>query len=61
MGNLTEKELSAVEDLLSLEELNIKKYNMLTQHVQDTALQQKLQSIGNEHQGHFNMLFNHLS
>lgn len=61
MGNLTEKELSAVEDLLSLEELNIKKYNMLTQHVQDTALQQKLQNISNEHQGHFNMLFNHLS
>jgi len=61
MGNLTEKELSALEDLLSLEELNVKKYNMLTQHVQDTALQQKLQNIANAHQGHFNMLFNHLN
>ena len=29
MENLTEKELTALEDLLSLEELNIKKYNML--------------------------------
>ncbi len=61
MGNLTEKELSALEDLLSLEELNIKKYDMLTQHVQDSALQQKLQNIGNAHQQHFNMLFKHLS
>ncbi|MBP1926563.1 succinate dehydrogenase flavin-adding protein (antitoxin of CptAB toxin-antitoxin module) [Sedimentibacter acidaminivorans] len=61
MANLTEKELSALEDLLSLEEANVKKYNMLTSHVQDTALQQKLQNISNTHQQHFNTLFNHLN
>lgn len=61
MGNLTEKELSALEDLLSLEELNIKKYDMLKQHAQDASLQQKLQNMGSTHQQHFNMLFKHLS
>jgi len=61
MGNLTEKELSAIEDLLSLEELNVKKYNMLSGHVQDTALKQKLQNISSMHQQHFNTLFNHLN
>lgn len=61
MANLTEKELSALEDLLSLEEANVKKYNMLAGHVQDTALQQKLQNISNIHQQHFNTLFSHLN
>ncbi len=61
MANLTEKELSALEDLLSLEEANVKKYNMLAGHVQDTALQQKLQNISNTHQQHFNTLFSHLN
>lgn len=60
MANLTSKELTALEDLLSLEELNIKKFNMLTIHTQDSALQQKLQSIANTHQQHFNTLYNHL-
>jgi len=61
MAKLTEKELSVLEDLLNLEELNVKKYNMLTQHVQDAALQQKIQSFANAHQQNFNMLFNHLN
>lgn len=60
MANLTEKELSALEDLLSLEELNIKKYNMLIQHTQDQQLQSRLQNIANVHQQHFNTLYNNL-
>jgi hypothetical protein len=60
MGNLTEKELTALEDLLSLEELNVKKYNMLIQHTQDQQLQSNLQNIANVHQQHFNKLFNNL-
>lgn len=61
MGNLTSKELSAIEDLLSLEEGNVKKYDMLCSHVQDNALKQKLQNISNSHQQHFNTLFSHLN
>jgi rubrerythrin len=61
MVTLSEKELSALEDLLSLEESNVKKYNMLTSHVQDTTLQKKLQNISNAHQQHFNTLFSHLN
>lgn len=60
MGNLTEKELTALEDLLSLEELNVKKYNMLIQHTQDQQLQSKLKNISNVHQQHFNTLYNNL-
>lgn len=60
MANLTEKELSALEDLLNLESLNVKKFNMLAENVQEPALRQKLQQIATAHQRHFNALYNHL-
>jgi hypothetical protein len=60
MGNLTEKELGAIGDLLSAEELLIKKFDMLAQSAQDSALKTKLSGIAEKHQQHFDKLFNHL-
>lgn len=61
MANLTEKELSGLEDLMTVEELNVKKYKMLLQHTNDPVLQSKLQNLSNRHQQNFNTLYNHLS
>lgn len=60
MANLTEKELSAINDLLSSEELLIKKFNMLAQTTTDTNLQKKLQGIAQRHQQHFDTLYSQL-
>ena len=60
MANLTEKELSALNDLLSSEELEIKKFHMLSDAATDPALKQKFGSIADMHQRHFNTLYQHL-
>jgi len=61
MTTLTTKELSAIQDLLSVEELNIKKFEMLSQTTDDTTLQQKFKDISNKHQQHFDTLYSQLS
>lgn len=61
MGNLTEKELSAIGDMLNAEELLIKKFQALAGATQDAALQSKLNGIASKHQEHFNMLYSQLS
>lgn len=61
MANLTEKELSALNDLLSGEEQEIKKFRMLSDAVCDPALKQKFSDIAERHQGHFNALCAHLN
>ena len=60
MGNLTEKELSALGDLLGAEELLVKKFEMLAASTQDQALRSKLQGIAKKHQQHFDMLYSQL-
>lgn len=60
MANLTEKELSALNDLLSSEELEIKKFHMLSDAATDPVLKQKFCSIADMHQRHFNTLYQHL-
>lgn len=59
-GKLTEKELSALGDLLSSEELLVKKFNMLAETTQDQTLRSSLQSIAHKHQEHFNKLYSQL-
>lgn len=60
MSNLTEKELSAVGDLLSSEELLVKKFNMLAESAQDETIKNSLHAIANKHQEHFNKLYSQL-
>ena len=61
MSVLTEKELSTIKDLLSSEELMVKKFQMLAEHAQKPELKNQLESIAKKHQGHFDELYNKLS
>lgn len=58
---LTTKELSAIQDQLSIEDNIIRKYNMYAQTTQDPQIRQKCQDIASKHQAHFNTLMSHLS
>ena len=60
MVQLTEKELSALHDLLSDEELLVKKFKMLASQTQDEEIKQKYERISQQHQGHFNAIYAHL-
>lgn len=61
MGQLSEKELSLLNDLLADEELLTKKFKMLAQQAEDKEIKQKYERISEQHQGHFNALYSHLS
>jgi hypothetical protein len=61
MANLTEKELSALNDLLSSEELEVKKFRMLANSTADQCIRDKFNAIADKHQQHFNMLYNQLN
>lgn len=60
MSNLSEKELSALNDLLSEEELLVKKFKMLASHAQDATVRSEMEELSMKHQSHFNKLYNHL-
>ena len=61
MSTLTEKELSTIKDLLSAEELLVKKFKMLAEHADKAELKNQMESIAQKHQGHFNELYQKLS
>lgn len=61
MNQLSDKELSALNDLLSGEELLIKKFQMLAQHSNDPQVQAKFTEISNKHKEHFRSLYSQLS
>ena len=60
MGNLTAKELTAIEDQLSSEANLVKKYKMYAQNTQDAQLKSKCDEIAMKHQNHYNTLMGHL-
>lgn len=61
MSNLSEKELSSISELLSEEELLVKKFQMLASHATDPTVRSEMEEISKRHQSHFNKLYNHLS
>lgn len=61
MNGLSEKELSAMQDILCEEELLVKKFKMLSEHCQDAAVKQQMMDISNKHQGHFNAIYSYLN
>ena len=61
MSQLSEKELSVLNDLLTEEDLLIKKFQMLAEHTEDQEISAKLTEISQKHQGHFNSLYAQLS
>ena len=60
MGQLSEKELSLLNDLLTDEQLLTKKFKMLAAQTEDQEIKQKYERISEQHQGHFNALYAHL-
>lgn len=60
MAKLSEKELSIIGDLLSDEELLTKKFKMLAAQTQDTEIKDKYERISEQHQGHYNALYEYL-
>ena len=61
MTQLSEKELSSIKDLLSEEELLVKKFQMLAEHTKTPELRDKMTNISEKHQSHFNELYSKLS
>jgi len=61
MAQLSEKELSSIQELLADEDLLVKKFKMLAEHAQDEQVKSKMLEISNKHQGHFNELYSKLS
>lgn len=57
MGQLSEKELSLLNESLSEEELLVKKYQMLAKQTGDVEMSQKFEQISDRHQRHFNDLY----
>ena len=60
MGQVSEKELGLLNDLLADEELLTKKFKMLAQQTDDKEIKQKYERISAQHQGHFNALYSYL-
>lgn len=57
MTNLSEKELSCINESLCEEELLVKKYQMLAKQTQDREISAKMEEIANRHQEHFNQIY----
>lgn len=60
MTEISVKELSLLQDLLSSEELLIKKFQMLADHSNDAEIKQQFTAISAKHQGHFNAIYSQL-
>lgn len=57
MSNLSEKELSCINESLAEEELLVKKYQMLAKQTQDREISTKMDEIAQRHQRHFNQIY----
>ena len=60
MNQLSEKELSAVSELLTQEELLVKKFQMLAGHATDPDVKREMEDISHRHQSHFNQMYSFL-
>ena len=60
MAQITAKELSAISDLLSVEENLIAKYKSFAAETTDTTLKSKYEQIAEQHQRHFDQLYGNL-
>lgn len=60
MSDLSEKELSLINEALSEEQLLVKKFKMLASHTEDQTVKQQMLDIADKHQGHFNDIYSYL-
>jgi len=61
MANISAKELTSIEDQLSMEHLLVKKYNTYAATTSDTQLKAKCKEIANQHQQHYQTLLGYLN
>ena len=61
MAQLSEKELSSIQELLADEDLLVKKFQMLAEHAKDEKVKSKMLEISEKHHEHFNELYAKLS
>lgn len=61
MSQLSEKELSSIQELLADEDLLVKKFQMLAEHATDEKVKSKMLEISKKHQEHLNELYGKLS
>ena len=61
MAQLSEKELASIQELLSDEDLLVKKFKMLAEHATDENVKAKMLEISAKHQRHLNELYDKLS
>lgn len=57
---LTQKELNWLEDQLEHEQLMVSKFNDYASNASDSQVRSLCQEIAQKHQGHYNILMNHL-
>ena len=60
MANLTEKELSALEDQLNYEQVLVKKYKGYAGIAQDPQIRDLCNQLADRHKQHFDTLMGHL-
>ena len=61
MAQLSEKELASIQELLSDEDLLVKKFKMLAEHATDENVKAKMLEISAKHQRHLKELYDKLS
>ena len=61
MSQLSEKELSSLNELLFEEQLLVKKFRMLAGHAEDPDIKKQMKKLSDRHQSHFNRLYQYLS
>ena len=57
---LSEKELSVIQDLLNEAELLVKNFQMLAEHSKDENVKPQMLGIAEKHQGHFNAIYSYV-
>jgi rubrerythrin len=57
---MTTKELTALQEHLTEEQVITKKYRTMAKQCSDPAISQRLEAIASQHQRHFETLMSHL-
>jgi len=58
---LTSKELTAIEDAMSHEQLLVKKFRNFAANAQDPQIKQQAEQLADRHKQHFETLMGHLN
>lgn len=60
MANLTSKELTALEEQISNEQILVKKYESMASLCNDQKIQQDMNNFASKHRAHYNTLVSFL-